>query len=236
MKKIIGILGGMGPEAAGFFFDAIIRLTKAAGDQDHARILIWNDPTVPPRSEAILEGGPSPLPAILNGIRILEKGGAGLIVMPCITAHYWAPQIKARARVPFIDLIEETARQAKKEIPGLDRVGLIATAGTVRSGIFHRAFARRSVEMIVPNDRDQARIMESIYAADGIKAGVKSARARNAVVRIARKLAAQGTQAIIAGCTEIPLVLRAADLRVPFLDPMTIGAVVCLKKAGCRLR
>jgi aspartate racemase len=156
--------------------------------------------------------------------------------MPCITAHYWAPQIKARARVPFVDLVEEATRRAKKEIPGLKRVGLIATAGTARSGIFHRAFARRGVDMIVPDERDQARIMESIYAADGIKAGVKSGRARNAVVRIARKLAAQGAQAIIAGCTEIPLVLRAADLRVPFLDPMTIGAAVCLKKAGCRLR
>jgi len=236
MKKTIGILGGMGPEATGFFFDALIRQTRAAGDQDHARVLIWSDPSVPPRTEAILEGGPSPLPALLAGIRVLEKGGAGLIAMPCMTAHYWAPQIKARARVPFVDLVEEATRRAKKEIPGLKRVGLIATAGTARSGIFHRAFARRGVDMIVPDERDQARIMESIYAADGIKAGVKSGRARNAVVRIARKLAAQGAQAIIAGCTEIPLVLRAADLRVPFFDPMTIGAAVCLKRAGCRLR
>jgi aspartate racemase len=236
MKKTIGILGGMGPEATGFFFDALIRQTKAAGDQDHARVIIWSDPTVPARTEAILENGPSPLAALLAGVRVLEKGGAALIAMPCITAHYWAPRIKASARVPFIDLIDETAGQAKISVPGIERVGLIATAGTVRSGIFHRAFARRGVDMIVPNDRDQARIMEAIYGADGIKAGIKSARARNAVVRIARKLAAQGAQAIIAGCTEIPLVLRAADLPVPLLEPMTIGAAVCLKKTGYRLR
>jgi aspartate racemase len=236
MKKIIGILGGMGPEATGFFFDAIVRQTLAAGDQGHARILIWNDPAIPPRTEAILENAPSPLPAILNGIRILEKGGAGLIVMPCITAHYWAPQIKTRARVPFVDLVDEIARRAKKEAPGLKRAGLIATTGTVRSGIFHRAFARRGVGMLVPNDRDQALIMDAIYAADGVKAGFKSGPARSAVVRIARKLAAQGAQAIIAGCTEIPLVLRAADLPVPLLEPMTIGAAVCLKKAGYRRR
>ncbi len=232
MKKTIGILGGMGPEATGFFFDAIVRRTLAAGDQDHARVLLWNDPKIPPRTDAILEGGPSPVPALLAGVRILERGGAGLIAMPCITAHYWAPQIKAAARVPFVDLIDETVRRAKQTIPGLERAGLIATTGTVRSGVFHRAFARRGVEMIVPEDRDQARIMEAIYAPDGIKAGVKSARARNAVVRIARKLAAQGAQAIIAGCTEIPLVLRAADLPVPLLEPMTISAAVCLKKAG----
>jgi aspartate racemase len=232
MKKVIGILGGMGPEATGFFFDALVRQTRAAGDQGHARILIWNDPTVPPRTEAILENAPSPLPALLDGVRILEKGGAGLIAMPCITAHYWAPQIKARARVPFIDLVDETVRQAKKVVPGLERAGLIATTGTVRSGIFRRAFARRGVDLLVPNDRDQSLIMDAIYAADGVKAGFKSGPARAAVVRIARELASQGAQAIVAGCTEIPLVLRAADLTVPFLEPMAIGAAVCLKKAG----
>jgi aspartate racemase len=232
MKKTIGILGGMGSEATGFFFDAIVRQTLAAKDQDHARILIWNDPAIPPRTEAILENGPSPLTALLDGVRILERGGAGLIAMPCITAHFWAPRIKARARVPFIDLIEETVRQAGKEIPGLKRAGLIATTGTVRSGIFHRAFARRGVDMLVPDDRDQTRIMDAIYAADGVKAGIKTGRARAAVLRIARALIERGAQAIIAGCTEIPLVLRAADLSVPFLEPMTIGAAVCLKKAG----
>jgi aspartate racemase len=236
MKKTIGILGGMGPEATGFFFDAIVRQTLAASDQRHARILIWNDPAVPPRTDAILGGGPSPLPALLAGVRILERGGAGLIAMPCITAHYWAPQIKAKARVPFVDLIDETVRRAKKEIPHLQKAGLIATTGTVRSGIFHRAFARRGVDLLVPNDRDQARIMDAIYAADGVKAGFKTGRTRASIVRIARRLAERGAQAIVAGCTEIPLVLRAADLAVPFLEPMTIGAAACLKKAGYRRR
>ncbi|MGD0782224.1 MAG: amino acid racemase [Candidatus Aminicenantales bacterium] len=232
MKKTIGILGGMGPEATGFFFEAVVRQTLAAGDQGHARVLIWSDPSIPPRTEAILENGRSPLPALLAGVRILERGGAGLIVMPCITAHFWAPQIKAKTRVVFVDLIEETVRRAGQEIPGLKRAGLIATNGTVRSGIFHRAFARRGVDLLVPDERDQSRVMEAIDAADGIKAGVKTGRARTSVVRIAGRLAARGAQAIIAGCTEIPLVLRAADLSVPLLDPMTIGAAACLKKAG----
>jgi aspartate racemase len=231
---IIGILGGMGPEATGYFFEALMRMTKAVRDQDHAQVLIWSDPKIPQRTEAILEGGRSPLPALLAGVRILERGGANLIAMPCITAHYWAPQIKARARVPFIDLIDETACWAKEKNAHLRKAGLIATTGTVRSEIFHRAFAKRGIELIVPDARDQIRVMESIYGADGVKAGVKSSRSRAAVVRIARKLAASGAQAVIAGCTEIPLVLRPADLSVPFLDPMAIGARACLKKAGYR--
>lgn len=232
MKKTIGILGGMGPEATGFFFEAIIRQTRASGDQGHARVLIWSDPTIPPRTEAILENGLSPLAALLAGVRILERGGAGLIAMPCITAHYWAPQIKSKARVSFVDLIDETVRRAVQAVPGLERAGLIATTGTIRSGIFHRAFSRHGVDLLVPNERDQSRFMDAIYGTDGIKAGVKTGRARTSVVRIARGLAARGAQAIIAGCTEIPLVLRAEDLTIPLLEPMTIGAAACLKKAG----
>ncbi len=236
MKKTIGILGGMGPEATGFFFEAVVRQTPASCDQGHARVLIWSDPAIPPRTEAILENGRSPLPALLSGVRILERGGAGLIVMPCITAHYWAPQIKAKTRVPFINLIDETVRRARQTLPGLRRIGLIATTGTLRSGIYRRAFARHGVDLLVPDDRDQARIMDAIYAADGIKAGIKTGRARTSVVRIARRLADRGAQAIVAGCTEIPLVLRAADLGVPLLEPMAIGAAACLKKAGYRRR
>jgi aspartate racemase len=236
MPKIIGILGGMGPEATGFFFEAIVRQTLADGDQDHARVLIWNDPKIPPRTEAILDGAESPWPALLAGLRVLEHGGAGLIAMPCITAHFWAPQIKAKARVPFIDLIDETGREAGREIPGLKTAGLIATTGTIRSGIFHRAFARRGVDLLVPGEGDQIRFMDAVYGTDGIKAGIQTGRPRAAIVRIARRLVERGAQAIIAGCTEIPLVLRAADLTVPFLDPMIIGAAVCLKKAGYRRR
>ena len=236
MKKTIGILGGMGPEATGFFFDAIVRQTLAGGDQDHARVLIWNDPKIPPRTDAIVESGLSPLPALLAGLRILERGGAGLIAMPCVTAHYWAPQIKAAARVPFVDLIDETVRRAKQAIPGLERAGLIATTGTVRSGIFHRAFALRGVDLLVPGERDQIRLMDAVYGTAGVKAGFKTGQPRAAIVRIARRLVERGAQAIIAGCTEIPLVLRAADLAVLLLEPMTIGAAACLKKAGYRRR
>ncbi len=99
MKRTIGILGGMGPEATGYFFNLLVKRTAAAADQDHIPILLWNNPRIPPRTEAILGRGPSSLPALLRGVRILERGGAGLIVMPCITAHFWASPIRKFARI-----------------------------------------------------------------------------------------------------------------------------------------
>ena len=232
MRSVIGILGGMGPEATGYFFNRLIARTAAVRDQDHARVLIWSDPAIPDRTSAILGAGESPLPALLHGVRVLERGGAGLIVMPCITAHFWAPQVRARARVPFVDLIEETVRIAARSIPGLKAAGLLASTGTVQSGIFHRAFARRGVRVITPGERDQNRIMEAIFGPGGIKAGIKTGRPRAIAGRAARRLIENGAQAVIAGCTEIPLALRPADLSVPYLEPMEIGAAACLRKAG----
>ncbi len=230
----IGVLGGMGPEATGYFFDLIVRHTAAAKDQEHIPVLVWSDPRVPPRTDAILGKGPSPLPALRAGAARLEEAGAGLIVMPCITAHVWAEEIAASLKVPFVDLVEETARYARRGVPGLKKAGLIASTGTVTSRIFHRAFERAGVALATPSPREQEAVMDAVFGPRGVKAGHTAGRPRTAVVRIARRLVTRGAQAIIAGCTEIPLVLRPSDLSVPLLEPMVIGARACIRMAGAR--
>ena len=231
-KKTIGILGGMGPEATVYFFNLIIKSTAAGRDQEHAKILVWNDPTVPPRTDAILGLGPSPLPRLLAGVKVLEEGGAGLIVMPCLTAHYYAARIAARCKVPFIHLIEESLREAKKRIPGLKKAGLVATTGTVQSRLFHDIYGKKGVEILAPEPAAQRAVMDAILGKKGIKAGFTTGRPRAAVVRAARLLAERGAEAVIAGCTEVPLVLRDEDLDVPLIEPMRIAALACLRKAG----
>jgi aspartate racemase len=235
-RPAIGILGGMGPEATGYFFDLIIKNTVAAKDQDHLPVLVWSGPGVPPRTDAILGTGPSPLPALLAGVSRLERAGAGLIAMPCITAHFWAREVAAAARVPFIDLVRETAGHARKAFPRLRTAGLLASTGTVRSGLFQAAFERKGISLLAPEPREQEAVMEAIFGPRGIKAGFTAGPARSAVLRIARRLIDRGAQAVVAGCTEIPLVLRAADLPVPLLEPMLIGARACIRRAGGRLR
>jgi aspartate racemase len=235
MKKTIGILGGMGPEATAYFFNLIIKSTDAAKDQEHIPILIWNNPKIPPRTEAILYGGPSPLPLLVEGVEILEKGGAGLIVMPCITAHYFARQIARRAKVPFVNLLDESLRFAKKRIPGMKKAGLVASSGTVKSRLFHKTFEKNGIEIITPEPNEQQKVMDAIFGNSGIKAGFTAGRPRTTVVRIARRLIERGAEAVIAGCTEVPLVLKENDISVPLIEPMKIGALTCIKRAGYKL-
>lgn len=236
MKKTIGILGGMGPEATAYFFNLIIKDTKAVKDQEHIPILIWNNPKIPPRTEAILCGGPSPLPLLVEGMKILEEGGAGLIVMPCITAHYYARQISRRAKVPFVNLLDESLDHALKQIPGLKKAGLVASSGTVKSKLFHKTFGKKGIEIITPEKNEQQKIMAAIFGRGGIKAGFTTGRPRTAIVRIARRLIERGAEAVIAGCTEVPLVLKEGDISVPLIEPLTIGARTCIKRAGYKLK
>jgi len=236
VKKTIGVLGGMGPEATAHFFSLIIRHTAAAKDQDHLPVLIYNLPQIPERTSAILGKGPSPLPLLRKGVRTLARAGADLIVMPCVTAHAFLPEIRRASPVPVISLLEEALAGAKIVKPGLKRAGLLASTGTVRAGLFARTFGRAGIEVITPTEKEQAQVMEAIFGRRGIKAGFTEGRPRRLVLEIARRLVRRGAEAIIAGCTEIPLVLRDEDIRVPFIEPMRSASQAAIVKARGRVK
>jgi aspartate racemase len=234
--KTIGILGGMGPEATAYFFDLIIRHTAAAHDQDHLPVVVYNCPQVPDRTRAILEGGESPLARLIQGAAALRAAGADFGVIPCVTAHYFLTGLAAATPLPFLDLLAETVRQTKSIVPRIKTLGLLATDGTVRSGLVHRAFARAGFNVITPGPRGQRNIMTAIYGRRGIKAGVTEGRPRHLVLAEAKGLVREGAGAIMAGCTEIPLVLRSQDVSVPLVEPLLIGARACILKAGGKLK
>jgi aspartate racemase len=235
-RKTIGILGGMGPEATALFFELVVRNTLARRDQDHLPVIVCDLPQVPDRTAAILKGGPSPLPVLRRGLKLLHGAGADFAVMPCVSAHYYYPALAARSPLPIVHLIEETAAAVRKHRPRIGKVGLLATTGTVRSRLIHDVFEAAGIEVLAPDARGQARLMEAIYGPRGIKAGVTSGPPRTAIVGLARALIRAGARAVVAGCTEVPLVLRPGDLAVPLVDPMVIGARACVRKAGGRLR
>ncbi len=235
-KKTIGILGGMGPEATARFFELVVRNTRARRDQDHVPIIVCDLPQVPDRTPAILRGGPSPVPALVRGLQVLSRAGARFAVMPCVSAHYFYPALAGRSPLPIVHLIEETAAAVRKIRPRVARVGLLATTGTVRSRIVHDVLEAAGIEVLTPAVRGQERLMEAIYGPKGIKAGVTSGPPRKAVLGLARGLVRAGAQAVVAGCTEVPLVLRPGDLGVPLVDPMVIAARACVRKAGGKLR
>jgi aspartate racemase len=226
----------MGPEATAYFFSLVIKLTEAVKDQDHISVIIDNNPRIPERTAAILGKGPSPARPLLESARRLARAGADFIVIPCVTAHAFLPWVEARAPVPFVNLIEETLSHARRRIPGLQRAGLLASTGTIKSGLFSRAFARAGVEIIVPTVREQEKVMEAVFGGRGIKAGFSSGLPRKLILDVSRRLISRGAQAIIAGCTEIPLALREEDLSVPLVEPMRIAAEASVLKAGYALR
>jgi aspartate racemase len=236
LTKTIGLLGGMGPEATVRFFELIIKNTAAAEDQEHLKIIVLNYPQIPDRTKAILYGGESPIPYLIEGLNLLERAGARLIAIPCMTAHYFLPQLKKHTRSRIISLIEETANWTKLTFPQIKKVGLLATEGTIATGIFLKAFQTRNIQVLIPGNSGQKKIMEAIYGKKGIKAGFTGVGPRRLLLAGCKELLEQGAEALIAGCTEIPLVLTQKNVTVPLIDPMVIGAKALIKKAGARVR
>lgn len=236
MKKTIGILGGMGPEATAYFFNLIVKLTDAATDQEHIPIVIYNDPRIPPRTDALLGLGQSPKRRLREGVRRLEKAGASFIVIPCITAHAFLPAMREVAGIPILDVPRETAAWAKAHFPALRVAGLLASTGTIRSGLFHTAFSRVGIDILTPREPEQEKVMSAIFGPEGIKAGFTTGRPRKLILSVARHLVRRGAGAIITGCTEVPLVLTGEDIPVPLIEPLEVAARLSIARAGYRVR
>jgi len=226
--KIVGILGGMGPEATIDLFYKIIKLTPAEKDQDHLRIIIDNNPKIPDRTAAILGTGEDPLPALQETAKSLEKAGADFIIIPCNTAHYFLPQIQKSVKIPLLNMIEETASETKKRIPQIKKVGLLASNGVYKAGIYNQYFKKYNIEVISPEEKDKKEVMKVIYS---IKAGNLSKEVKKKILQVTQKLIDKGAEVIITGCTEIPLILKEGDVSQPIIDPTQILAKVAVKKA-----
>jgi aspartate racemase len=235
MKKIIGILGGMGPEATAQIYTLILKNTKAEKDQDHIEVLIYSNPKIPPRTDAILGKGPDPTIDLINGIKILLNGGADFIIIPCITAHYFLPGIKKQIDFSYLSLIEESLKWVKNNVPNLRKAGILSSTGTLASRLFHDHFLSGGIEVIHPDEKEQEQVMNAIFGDQGIKAGHSSGYARNTILSMAENLINRGAEAIIAGCTEIPLALTARDISVPLIEPMEITARAGIIEAGYNL-
>ncbi len=211
--KAIGVIGGMGPAAAADVFAKLIAATGAKRDQDHLRILIDNNPRIPDRHAAIAGKGPSPGPALAASAAGLERMGADCITIACNTAHAFEDEIKAVIAIPLISMIEATADAAAAT--GATRVGVLEADGCRRAKLYQNAFAVRGVEALLLGKEAQAAFMQLIFR---VKAGDVGIETRNAMRAHAIHLNARGAQAIVAACTEVPLVLDADELAVPLIN------------------
>jgi aspartate racemase len=219
--RMVGILGGMGPEATLDLYRHIINLTPAIKDQDHIPVIIYSNPRIPDRTEAITGLGESPLPYLINGAKLLEKAGAGIIAMPCNAAHHFLPQLQQEVSIPFLDMIGETCREVRKTLPHAKKVGLIAATGTVCSGIYCRAFSRNGIEVLIPSEADQKKIQTAI---EQVKAGEQNRLTRETFQSNGRRLVELGAEAVILGCTEVPLAFETNEVNYFAIDTTRILA------------
>lgn len=227
-EKIIGILGGMGPEATADLYLRIIKATPAKRDRDHPRVIIYSNSKVPDRTAAIIGTGPSPMPELIRAGKRLEEAGADFIIIPCNTAHYFIDQLQRELRVPILNMIRLSATKARATFPKAKRAGLLATDGTIRSGLYEAAYREVGIEILEPTPERQVDVMKAIYQC--IKAG--NLIDGGLLLRsVANDLIAAGAEMIICGCTEVSLVLREGDLPVSILDPLQVLAEAAVSEA-----
>ncbi len=229
--KTVGVIGGLGPVATLDFFERILNRTRATREQDHLRLLIDNNTKVPDRNAFMRGDGPSPAPALASSARGLQVAGADFIVMACNTAHAWEAEIRAAISVPFLSIIDETVKVVADLRP--EAVGVLAGDACVAAGLYQNALKTAGVRCIMPDANTQKSLMELIYR---IKSGDTGETVRRASAKIAQKLEAQGAEVIIAGCTEIPIVLTADDIEGELVNSTDVLVERTIVFAGGELK
>lgn len=213
--RVVGVIGGMGPAATIAFMARVRALTPAARDQDHPRLLVDCNPGVPDRNAAAGGIGPTPDDVLASMARGLVTAGAEILVMPCNAAHAHAAAITGACAIPFINLVETAADEVAALAP--TRVGILAADGCLEAGLYQDALARRGISFIVCEPAAQAAFMALLY---GVKAGDTGPVARARMAALAVGLIDRGADAVLAGCTEIPLVLAPTDIAVALVDSL----------------
>lgn len=225
MSRILGVIGGMGPAATVAFLARVQALTPADGDADHIRVMMDLNPQVPDRNTR-----PGEAEAVLGQMaERLAAAGAEVIAMPCNTAHAQAGAIRAACEAKslrFIDMIAATADAAAAS--GVKRIGVLATPGGER--LYTQALAARGIETVLLQGADREAFMGLVY---GVKRGEVDEAARAGMLRLAQALADAGADGLIAGCTEVPLLLKAEDAPVLLTDSAEVLAQACV--TACRV-
>ena len=231
MKQIVGIIGGMGPLATCDLMEKIIQYTDAKSDQEHIHICVDSNTEIPDRTKAILEHGKNPVPEMVKSALKLESMGANVLIMPCNTAHYFYNQLLSFVDVPILHMLKETAFTLKQL--GVERVGVLATNGTRKSGIYEKILKEYGIETIYPSVEGQQLLMTMIY--DYIKAG-KTNLCELPVQKLLDEMYQKGAQKLILGCTELPVAFQSLGIKENTIDPTTVLAKAAIKAVGGRVK
>ncbi len=220
---MLGVLGGMGPAATVDFMAKLIRLNPAARDQDHLPVVVVSDPRVPDRVGPILGGrGRSPLPAMLEGVRALERAGAQAIAIPCHTAHHWHAGLATASALPILSIVDAVlAELARLELPP-GPLGLLATEATLKAGLYQQRLAAAGHPALEPTPAVMA---ECVLPAIALVKRDRAPEAAPLLRRAVEHATAAGAGHVLLACTELPIALAAAP------QPACIDATEALARS-----
>lgn len=229
-RKILGIIGGVGPLATMLIGEKIVRLTEAKKDQDHIHSIITNNSQIPDRTRFILkQSKEDPVPVIVKDAKRLQKAGAEILILPCNTAHSFYDRIQRKIDLPLIHMIQETIKCAKQT--GAKKIGILATTGTIATEIYQKECERVGIDWLIPDDKTQALVMSLIY--DHVKAGVPIDPKKWKAIE--KQMIAFGCETLILGCTELSIVKDVLHLD-HCIDSLTVLAKSAIRKCGYRVK
>ena len=229
--KTIGILGGLGPMASSYYYELIVKMTDACTDQEHPKTVFLSMTDTPDRTAYILgKSQENPLPYLIDGSRKLIAAGADFITIPCVTAQFFSRELSEALEKPVISLCEEVASAvADKDIAC---VGILATSGTIESGVLAAEFNNRGVRTIVPEAKDQEEVMNIIY--NGIKCGREIDL--ESFLDVGENMKSRGAQKLILGCTELSLIKKDYRLSRDYVDVLDVLAQKAIILSGAKLK
>lgn len=212
--KPVGILGGMGPEATILLMQKVLAAVPAQDDADHVPLIVHQNPQVPSRIAALIEGtGADPMPVLMSMAQDLERAGAQALAMPCNTAHHYAVAVRHATSLPFLDMVDLTA--VHLAAMGAKKIGMLASPATRKVGVFDTCFATHDLTPIWATKEDG--ILSIIKA---VKAG-KDIQTLAPALRIeADALVAQGADHLLVACTELSLMQGALPRDVTCADSL----------------
>ncbi len=211
----IGLIGGLGPAATVDLYDKIVKATPAKTDQEHIKLVVEQNPQIPDRTAALLSGGVDPTLALYNCAKRLEEDGCDAIIIPCNTAHAFIEPMKRHLTIPFINMQQTALEEIQAKFGDKARVGLMATTGTVQTGIYSKKAESMGVPLFVPDEENQKFVMSAIYGEKGVKAGFTDGICREELLKAAAYLVSEkDCNVLILGCTELPLILTEGPLTV----------------------
>lgn len=230
-RRVLGVIGGVGPLSTAYFMEVVINLTDAATDQEHLEMIVLNHTEIPDRTAYILDRSrPDPAGPMVEDAKRLEAWGADVIVTPCNTAHYFYGEMAGAVKVPFLNMIDETAAALLRL--GTKRAGIMATEGTVRAELFQKALLARGIEPVVPSPENRRFVMDIIY--DNVKAGrpldVEKFKSVTGELRL------QGCDRVILGCTELSVLKKEYSLGSTYVDALEVLATRAIEACGKRVK